>query len=262
MRLGVLLIGLGLALAPWAAGAEDRPVQCELTIRGQTYIQGLCQFRPGQGGSFTITGGDYFAYVGVHAPGRAEASWNGAAGATHAHAPLGALRREGACWVGPEVRICARSLSPEAERAAVAAQPGGFGLFPEAALQACLGVEGEIAEGASLVLRDCRLPADLIFQRAADGSLGLAGRPELCLDLEGPGMGRPPVVTLLACGPDSPRWRTRADSVEAAPVESAAGLCLVIPQMDEPGARFPFRVEALPCAAAGDRAVRFVFSRG
>ncbi|WP_216878788.1 MULTISPECIES: hypothetical protein [Roseomonadaceae] len=244
------------------AAADSRPADCELTVRGQNYIRGICQFSPMQGGSFQISGGDRFAYVTVIAPGVAEASWNEDPAATHAQAPLGRLTRSGACWVGAEARICARSLSPAAQRAALAAQPDGDALFPEVALQACLGVEGALEPGAELVLRNCRVPSDLIFIRRADGGLGISRQPGLCLGLEAPGMSRPPVLILEPCQPASPRWTTRATATEAAPVRSEAGLCLTIPQLEVADARFPFRVEAVPCTSAGDRAVRFILSRG
>ena len=253
---------LALACLATPAKAESRPVDCELTVRGQAYLRGVCQFAPLTDGGFTITGTEYFAYVNVTGPGVAEASWNENPLSTHAQAPLGTVRRNGACWVGATARICARSLSPAAERAALAAQPDGEALFPETALQSCLGVEGRLEPGASVVLHNCRVPADLIFVRRADGGLGVSKRPDLCLGLEAPGMSRPPQLVLETCQPNTPRWTTRATSVEAAPVQSANGQCLTIPQLSQPDARFPFAVSVAPCASAGDRAVRFVLSKG
>jgi hypothetical protein len=259
MRLSPLLVGLALACALSPAHAESRPAECELTVRGQTYIRGVCQFSPQQGGSFQISGGDYFAYVNVTGNGAAEGSWNENPASTHAQAPLGALTRSGACWVGAQVRICARGLSPAAQRAAVAAQPDGYALFPETALQSCLGVEGAMEPGAAVALHNCRVPADLIFLRRDDGTLGISRRPDLCLGLAAPGRAR---LVLQSCDAAAPGWTTRATATEAAPVQSATGLCLVIPQMAVPDARFPFHVEAQPCGSAGDRAIRFVLSRG
>lgn len=262
MRLAVIMAVATLVFGATPALADSRPVDCELTVRGRAYIKGVCQFTPMSDGSFQISGDDYFAYVNVVAPGVAEASWNRDPASTHAQVPLGRVTRSGACWSGAEARICARALSPAAERAAVAAQPGGQALFPEIALQACIGAEGAIGPGASLVLRNCRVPGDLIFLRREDGSLGVSRRPELCLGLEAPGMSRPPHLILEPCQPASPRWTTRATTTEAAPVQSSAGLCLTIPQLEVSDARFPFPVQAAPCATAGDRAVRFILSRG
>ena len=253
-------VALACSIAP--AKADSRPADCELTVRGRTYIKGVCQFTPISGGSFQISGDDYFAYVTLLSPGVAEASWNENPASTHAHAPLGRVTRNGSCWVGMGARICARGLPLAAERAAVAAQPDGQALFPETALHACLGVEGALGAGASLVLHNCRVPSDLIFLRRADGSLGVSGRPDLCLGLESPGMSRPPQLVLEPCQPASPRWTTRATATEAAPVQSSAGMCLTVPQLEVPDARFPFPVNVTPCGAVESRPTRFVLSRG
>lgn len=251
-----------LASSAASARADSRPADCELTVRGRTYIRGTCQFSPLPGGSFQISGNDYFAYVNLTAPGTAEASWNANPASTHAQTPLGQVTRDGACWAGPSVRICARALAPAAQAAATAAQPDGQALFPEIASQACLRAEPALQAGANLVLHNCRVPADLIFVRRADGSLGLSRHPELCLGLEAPGMGRQPVPLLEPCRPGAPSWTTRATSTAAAVVQSSAGLCLTIPQMATPEARFPYTVQAVPCAQAGDAAVKFLLSRG
>lgn len=255
----IIVAAAALAWSAAPAQAETRPADCELTIRGRSYISGVCQFSPDGGGSFQINGGDYFAYVNMTSPGVAEASWNEQPGSTHAQTRLGTVRRDGACWAGEGVRICARALSPAAERAALAAQPDGEALFPELAPQSCLGVEGPLQAGASLVLHDCRVPADLIFVRRADGSLGVSKRPDLCLGLGGSGEAR---LVLEACGPGSAQWTTRATGVTAARVESSAGMCLAIPQLQVPDARFPFLVHGVPCAGAGPRAVPFIMGGG
>lgn len=257
-----IVLASALACSATPAMAEGRPASCELTVRGRTYIEGVCQFTPMPDGSFQISGGDYFAYVNLTALGVAEASWNENPASTHAHASLGTVTRSGACWLGTGVRICARGLSPAAERAAVAAQPDGQALFPEVALQACIGAEGGIRAGASLVLHNCSVPADLLFIRREDGSLGVSKRPELCLGLGAPGMSGSPQLVLEACQPTSPRWTTQATGTEAAPVQSSAGLCLTIPKMAVPDARFPFTIHGAPCATAGGSAVRFILSRG
>ncbi|QUJ76956.1 hypothetical protein KDD17_02585 [Sulfitobacter albidus] len=105
-----------------ATTASSQSTTCELTVVGQTYINGPCDIRSlsdGEG-SFQITSLDqkYFAYLYVRGAGIGEAFWNEIAGAGHAHTPLGNLRREGACWINDTARICARaseessSLSP------------------------------------------------------------------------------------------------------------------------------------------------------
>ncbi len=131
------------------SAAESRPVDCELTVRGKTYIRGVCQFRATGDGGFQISGGDYFAYVNVIGRGVAEASWNENPQSTHAQANLGTVTRKGACWVGANATICARDLSPAKAKAVTAAQPDGLSLFPNVpgASSACIGVEGQLEAG-------------------------------------------------------------------------------------------------------------------
>jgi hypothetical protein len=250
-----------MACITTSADADTRPVDCELTVQGRTYIKGVCQFSAAADGSFQIFGKDYFAYVNVVSPGVAEASWNADPASTHAQAPLGELRQSGGCWVGKTVKICARALSPAAEKAAIASQPNGLALFPEMALQSCIGVEGPVEPGADLVLRNCRVPSDLIFVRRQDGSLGVAKAPDLCLGLKSPDTSQPSRLALEKCQSGSPRWTTVATSTVAAPVQSGAGLCLSIPQMAVPDARFPFVVQAAPCTDES-RALKFILSKG
>ena len=118
---GAVLAAAVLGTSNSSSAAEDRPADCELTVRGKTYIKGVCQFRPTGGGGFRISGNDYFANVSITAPGVAEASWNESPQSTHAHSNLGTLNRKGACWVGANATICARELSPEKAKAVAAA---------------------------------------------------------------------------------------------------------------------------------------------
>jgi hypothetical protein len=248
-----LTIGTAIFGHPQSLHAEGRPVDCELTVRGKTYIKGVCQFSATGGGGFQISGGDYFAYVNVTGPGVAEASWNASPNWTHAQANLGVVRRKGACWVGANATICARDLSPEKARAAAAAQPDGASLFPNVpgASSACIGAEGRLEAGKTLVLHNCRLPADHIFVRRSDGSLGIAKRPDLCLAIEAPGMSKPPQLIVDGCRPDLPRWTTGATATKADVVRSSDGLCLAIPQVSDANARFPFFIGAAPCDRRG-----------
>lgn len=256
-----IVVAIVMACITTPAHADSRPVDCELTVQGRTYIKGVCQFSSTADGSFQIVGKDYFAYVNVLSPGVAEASWNADPASTHAHARLGEVRQGGGCWTGKDVKICARALSPAAEKAVIASQPNGLALFPEVALQSCIGVEGSLEPGASLVLHSCQIPSDLIFVRRQDGSLGVAKQPELCVGLQAPGMSQPPKVVLEKCQAGSPRWTTAATGTVAAPVKTTSGLCLSIPQMDVPDARFPFSVQAAPCTDER-RAIRFILSKG
>lgn len=261
MQRFAIVAAIAVACMTAPANADSRPVDCELTVQGRTYIKGVCQFSATTDGSFQIVGKDYFAYVNIVSPGIADASCNADPASTHAQAPLGQVRQGGGCWVGEAVKICARALTPAAEKAAIASQPNGLALFPEMALQSCIGVEGPLEPGASLVLRSCQIPSDLIFVRRQDGSLGVAKQPDLCLGLEAPGMSQPPLLVIEKCQSGSPRWTTGATSTVAAPVQSTAGQCLSIPQMAVPDARFPFAVQTVPCTDQ-TRAVLFVLSKG
>ena len=77
--------------------------------QGKTYIDGRCNFEADKDGSFRIFGKDYFAYVSMF-EGKADASWNADPKSTHAHSPLGELKRKGACWENATAQICAREL--------------------------------------------------------------------------------------------------------------------------------------------------------
>ena len=107
------LSALLVLLSANAALAEidvPRDADCLLVVDGAEVIRGTCKFTPiDTDGSFTLTGlnGQYFAYVLVGPPGRAEGFWNGTPYASKAHYPLGELRREEACWVNDRASVCA-----------------------------------------------------------------------------------------------------------------------------------------------------------
>ena len=109
---------------------RERPVGCELTVDGKTYIDGICQESSMSTGSdgFIISGEDYFAYLSIDGDGVGQASWNGSPDAPHAHNPLGEMRRDGDCWEGERARICARTLPPEQEKAIISKQAKGVPL--------------------------------------------------------------------------------------------------------------------------------------
>lgn len=92
--------------APPANGAEGP--RCRLQVRGVMRIDGPCRLRVDRDGSFQIAAldGGYFAQVLLTGD-EAYGYWNEAPDATHAHAALGALRREGACWKNRDAEVCA-----------------------------------------------------------------------------------------------------------------------------------------------------------
>ncbi|AWN45162.1 hypothetical protein DK419_01480 [Methylobacterium terrae] len=105
-------IVLTVAAVPLLAAPVTRG--CFLSVDGRVLVDRPCDVDAMADGSFTFNtadrGGqvDYVAFVSRTGPATAQASWNGERGATHADAPLGPVRREGACWVNTRTRLCVR----------------------------------------------------------------------------------------------------------------------------------------------------------
>jgi hypothetical protein len=95
-----------------ATEARAFPGTCLLKVDGRTYLSGQCNIDViDRDGSFTI-GTDqrritYFAYVLFVKDGAGIGYWNEKRGGSHAHTPLGDLKRDGACWVNNRARVCA-----------------------------------------------------------------------------------------------------------------------------------------------------------
>ncbi len=109
-RIAVPFALLACSLLPITAHA--RPATCLLEIAGKTYIDGPCDFSlmaSSDDGSFKIMRPDakYFAVLFVEGRGIGVAHWNEEPGANHAHTPLGQLRRQEACWINDNVKLCA-----------------------------------------------------------------------------------------------------------------------------------------------------------
>ena len=243
----LLALLLTAAAGPATAQAASRPVDCSLVVKGRSYLQGVCEFRPlGTDGSFSLHGDAYFAYVNLTGKGVAEGSWNADPRSTHAQAPLGELRRQGACWENAQARVCARDLSAAQRQAVIAARPKGQLLVPEygGLSQSCVGVEGGTwRAGARLVLHlgnDCRLTRDAAFVSVA-GSLRTATAPAWCLGAAAPGA---PVV-LADCGPSAGRW-THPGGLDPSPVK-ADGLCLAVTQLHNDRFKGSLPLVAQPC---------------
>ena len=94
-------------------GVETRPVKCLLEVKGKTYLTGTCKYDVDADGSFRLYGKQYFVYLNTFEKNKAEASWNASPQSTHAQAPLGELKREGACWVNKTTKICASDQAPK-----------------------------------------------------------------------------------------------------------------------------------------------------
>lgn len=161
-----------------------------------------------------------------------------------------------ACASTALLAACNDPAAPAAEDAATEASADeptelqALALFPAdaGASQSCLQVEGDLEVGSSVTLGDCDLATDLIFTSGEGGALGLATQDNLCLDLEAQGMGNETSLIVNECPAEGGGWTTTATALEAGAVRGPDGQCLVIPQMTEEGATFPFYVTTGDCA--------------
>lgn len=108
---GVLLAALTISSASatdWRKDAAGREVNCELTVKGKTYLKGTCMYDADADGSFRLMGDKYFVYLNRLDDGFANVSWNASPENSHAQALLGEdFKRKGACWVGKNAKVCA-----------------------------------------------------------------------------------------------------------------------------------------------------------
>jgi hypothetical protein len=85
----------------------NRQVLCSLIVNGNTYLSGSCGYEADPDGSFRLFGNPHTVYLSKSGKNTADAFWNDDPASTHAQAPLGELRRDGACWVNRDVVLCA-----------------------------------------------------------------------------------------------------------------------------------------------------------
>jgi len=256
-------VAVALSFAPIFIGAAAaRPVKCDLTIDNRNHADGVCDFDPlGTDGSFILRAkSGIFAYVTVSEPGVADASWNETPSSTHAHSPLGELRRKGACWTNARAKICSWALdsAPAAAPAPAAAnahsQPGALVLSGYPAALTCM-VPQRPQKGARLVIGkgdECAGP-NAKFVLGEDNIVQLAQDRTLCIASEdranGPGfLGECASASLLV-------YNTEEHWVGAVAGES---LCLGLkgrPPADgvQPGQAFVSET----CAKAADQTIVF-----
>lgn len=99
-----------LASTDWRKGAAGREVNCELQVKGKTYLKGTCMYDADPDGSFRLMGDKYFVYLNRLEGDLAGASWNETPESSHAHVLLGEdFKRQGACWIGKNAKICAQN---------------------------------------------------------------------------------------------------------------------------------------------------------
>ncbi|HPY39431.1 MAG TPA: hypothetical protein PLM98_02840 [Thiolinea sp.] len=117
LQVGLLSTALMLAFSvsvakaettDWRKDAAGREVNCDLQVKGKTYLKGTCMYDVDADGSFRLMGDKYFVYLNMLSKGIAGASWNADPKSSHAQSPLGEdFKRKGACWVGKNAKICA-----------------------------------------------------------------------------------------------------------------------------------------------------------
>ncbi len=90
--------------------AEEMKGKCLLEVNEKKYLNGSCVIDMDQEGSFLIKSASknptYFAIVNVEKS-NGVGYWNGEPNSTHAHSPLGNLKRKGGCWQNENAKVCA-----------------------------------------------------------------------------------------------------------------------------------------------------------
>ena len=101
---------LEVSFAPSLVHAETG--RCVIQVKHKTYLSGPCEIKVNDyRGSFSVGVGEthrsrYFAYVNMEEDGF-HGYWNETPDSNHAHASLGILKRDGACWKNEIARVCA-----------------------------------------------------------------------------------------------------------------------------------------------------------
>lgn len=187
MRSAVFAATVMLSLS-YAALAGSRPVNCKLIIDGKSYIDGVCEFSVtgDKKGSFSIYGDKYWAMVNVEND-KGDAYWNEIPYATHAQAPLGEVRRNGGCWEGPNVRICAHALDAARLSATMAHRPKGLSLVPDHMDYLCVSAPSyRFDPGATLTMTECDHftgARQQVFSLSGN-VVSFEGKPDLCIDAQ------------------------------------------------------------------------------
>lgn len=193
-----------------SASAATRPADCTLIVDGKSYISGVCEFaHTDSDGSFSIYSDQYFAMVNVE-NGKGEAAWNGVPYATRAQAVLGDVHRNGGCWEGEKVRVCAVSIDKARHDAAVASRPKGLYISPEQADDLCASApDYRFEPGAALVMDRCDHFLGLhqqVFHLASNDKISFDGKPGLCIDARASEGAKEPRLVLDDCAHVTVRW--------------------------------------------------------
>lgn len=272
MKRSIMGIAIGVTLLGASLPASASPADCLLQVEGKTYIKGICEFTPGEKGSFQIMGKDYFAtlYIFDASDGKeyagksiGEAHWNADPASTHAQAPLGEVRRKGACWESPTVKICARALSPAKRAEIESTRPNGQMIeLIEAGYPAAFPRGYRLAPGAELVLgniQSARGELPKLFVPGSD-NIQIDKHPELCIDAKPTGKANLSRLVLEDCQRVSVKWKL---SEKDGSIRSTSGnLCWSLPDINADSEAWPIQIMAGPCSNKPDGNRRFGFNNG
>jgi hypothetical protein len=93
-----------------AVAAQAASATCLLQVKGKTFINGPCDYVPGDldDGSFYIGLADssYFAYLVPSGINTISGDWNEDKFASHAMTSLGEMYKDGPCWISPTAKVC------------------------------------------------------------------------------------------------------------------------------------------------------------
>jgi hypothetical protein len=117
MKFRLIALSLLATLALPAAAQESRPADCTVQSGGEIVFDGLCDFLPDAGGTFSISrpDGDGPLYgevsvitVFVVAAGEAEVSGLTTSGINSRWGSAERSTTDPACWTGTDFEVCAR----------------------------------------------------------------------------------------------------------------------------------------------------------
>jgi len=113
----VLLAATAIVSAAVPAAAASKMASCQIASEGAVKFDGRCRFIAERGGSFSLSpargGGALYGSilsvsVTIVSPGVAEVRGLTKAGINSRWGPAKRSKRDPACWVGSDFRICAR----------------------------------------------------------------------------------------------------------------------------------------------------------
>jgi len=262
------MVALGLVVA-WlgiTTSASAFPVDCLLEVHGKTLIKGVCEFTSRGGGDFQIDGKEgYFAQLSIYDKEKdkslAGLNINEGPGSTHAQRFLGDVRRQGACWVGDDIQVCARALSA-AKRAKIEAErPNGVAIEWQVAGYPMICMN-DFKPGTDLQLGGCvkKHGALPMFFKPIKGDIRIDKHPDVCIAAKP--TDRPDVSKLVLedCKLVSRAWHTFSKKGWFGKViHSEDGLCWSVNEDPKYSANY---ILAIPCRDNMSENHKFDFYKG